>query len=425
MLTPGDTIKPRAGSALTDWLDRHEARYVAELCELVRLDSVPPGEEPVQRRVEGFVAGAQVFWEPAHPGIADHPDGNRNDHLGRADRRTLSLSWRATGPGCPLLLSAHADVVPAAADFASAYQPVLEGRLLYGRGTADTKGNLLMAAAAVEAADTLGVPRPAVRLDVVVEEEVGGNGALSGVLHGRDVAGVVVLEPTGLEVFHGHRGVVEFTATVQGTAGHMGGAGANAILGAVDLVSELRALEARMVEVVRSEPAFRGYERPVQVNVASIHGGDWHGSTAERCVVTASVGCSPELGLDGARREIEALSSQLPEPWRPEDVQIAYTGIHNAPYLGDPDSWLAAALRASVASTGVRPESRRAWCVSCDARLYAEHLDVPVVVFGAGRLDQAHTSEEYLDLDEWRRGVAALVGLLGAAGASDQPGEEG
>jgi acetylornithine deacetylase len=254
-----------------------------------------------------------------------------------------------------------------------------------------------------------------VQLDVVVEEEVGGNGALSGVLHGREVAGAVVLEPTGLEVFHGHRGVVEFTATVRGTAGHMGGEGANAILGAVDLIGQLRALEERMIDQVRADPAFRGYARPVQVNVGSIHGGDWHGSTAERCVVTASVGCAPDLGLAGARREIEQLATRMPAPWRPEQVEISYTGIHNAPYLGDPDSWLATALRGAVASTGPEPESRRAWCVSCDARLYDEHLGVPVVVFGAGRLDQAHTSTEFLDLDEWRRGVVALAELLASA----------
>jgi acetylornithine deacetylase len=403
-------------ASVVAWLDEHESRYVDELVELVRIDSVPPGEKSVLRRVERFFGDApRVHWEPAHPGVADHPDGNRNPYVGRSDRQTLTVTWPATGPGRPLLLSAHADVVPAASDFNNAFRPVLRGRRLHGRGTADTKGNLLMAGAAVEAADALGIPRPAVQLDVVVEEEIGGNGALSGVLHGREAAGVVVLEPTGLEVFHGHRGVVEFTATIRGTAGHMGGAGTNAILGAVEFIGQLLALEARMVDLVRSDPAFRGYARPVQVNVGSIHGGNWHGSTAERCVVTASVGCAPSLGLAGARREIEQLAFRMPTPWRPEQVEVAYTGIHNAPYLGDPDSWLATALRDAVAITGAEPESRRAWCVSCDARLYGEHLRVPVVVFGAGQLDQAHTSTEFLDLDEWRRGVITLVELLGSS----------
>lgn len=50
--------------------------------------------------------------------------------------------------------------------------------------------------------------------------------------------------------------------------------------------------------------------------------------------------------------------------------------------------------------------------VSCDARLYHDLLAVPVVVFGAGQLELAHSSAERLELEEFTRGVCALAAFL-------------
>jgi acetylornithine deacetylase/succinyl-diaminopimelate desuccinylase-like protein len=134
--------------------------------------------------------------------------------------------------------------------------------------------------------------------------------------------------------------------------------------------------------------------------------------------VGISFGFHPSLDETTARTRIEGLLAQLPEPWTPQNVVVRYEGIHNGAYVGRVDALVARRLRAAVRSTGALVRERRAWCVSCDARLYHELLGVPTVVFGAGRLEDAHSSHEHLAMDEWARGTLALAGLL-AEGAGD------
>ena len=401
------------GPRLDSWLEFTLASYVEDICGLVRLPTVTPAEEPALAWLRTYFGQrARTRLEPAHPDLARHPDANHNAYLGRPDRGAVSVDWPGTVAGPRLLFSAHVDVVPAGSGFPDAFEPRRDGERLIGRGTTDTKGNIVMLAAALDFVRDHDLPHPPVTLDLVVEEEIGGNGALSTLLHGRQADAVVVLEPTGLEVFHGHRGCLEFTATVTGRASHMGGSGVSAILGAADLITELRALERRMIAEAAADPAFRGYARPVQVNIGTIAGGEWHGSLAEQCTVGGSFGFHPDLDVAVVRDLLESLPIRLDEAWLRGHIAFSYNGIHNGAYLGDPDSWLAESLRVGVQVTGTAVEERRAWCVSCDARLYHDVLDAPVVVFGAGRLDQAHSSTEYLDLGEWRHGVHALMRLL-------------
>lgn len=408
--------EPFDSALLERWLDSRVDGYMQDLSDLVRIETVAPAEWRATGWLDTYFGSrGKVRHEPAHPDLARHPAANLNEHVGRADRGTLTIGLGGS-PGWPrLLFSAHVDVVPAGPRFPDAYEPRLKDGRLYGRGTADTKGNIVMVAAALDFLREQGLEHAAVTLDLVVEEEIGGNGALSSLLNGRAVDAVVVLEPTDLEVFHGHRGCLEFTATITGRAGHMGGDGISAIFGAVDLIGLLRDLERGLVEEARSDPAFHSYSRPVQVNVGRIQGGEWHGSLAERCEIGGSIGFRPGTDVEEARRLVEALPAALSDPWLRDHVDFRYEGIHNGAYLGDPDSWLARGLRWAAQAAGATPLERRAWCVSCDARLYHDLLGVPVVVFGVGGLDAAHSSLEYLEIASWRLGVHTLARLLAMA----------
>jgi acetylornithine deacetylase/succinyl-diaminopimelate desuccinylase-like protein len=65
------------------------------------------------------------------------------------------------------------------------------------------------------------------------------------------------------------------------------------------------------------------------------------------------------------------------------------------------------ALRTAVEAGLMEPdESVRGWEVSCDARLFAgEYPDLPVVTFGAGKLEHAHSSLERVHLPDLFRAV--------------------
>ena len=426
---PSDA-KPGAGQALAapllpararefeSWVSAHRPAYLRDLADLVSVDTRSPHEHLAFGWLRDYFTarGATVTEQPRHPDLGRHPEANHNAYssLSASARANLVADFgRDEAAGRRTVFSAHLDVVPPGPDFADPYHAVVADGAVTGRGTADTKGNIVMLAAARQFLADAGIPaRRTITIDLVIEEEIGGNGALSSVLYGSDADEVVVLEPTGLEVFHGHRGCLEFTAEFHGRSSHMGGAGVSAIDGAIDFIMLLKQLEARLIEEARYDPAFAGWRRPVQINVGAIEGGEWHGSVPERCTMRCSSGFHPKYDVAGVRSMLEALVADLPEPWSGDAVALSYPGIHNGAYLADPDVAVAGELRAAVRAAGVRTNERRAWNVSCDARLYARLLGLPTVIFGAGSLEHAHSSAERLDIGEWTCGVAVLAGFL-------------
>ncbi|MEU9506728.1 M20/M25/M40 family metallo-hydrolase [Micromonospora sp. NPDC048170] len=408
---------PRHTAQVDAWLARHRPGYVADLMQLVSIDTRSPRESDAYDWLGSYFTalGAEVTAEPRHPALERHQAANQNEHsaLSAAERANLHVRFPADAGLPRVLFSAHVDVVPPAADFPDGFRPRVSGDAVVGRGTADTKGNIVMLAAALRCVADLGLPLTrAVMLDLVVEEEIGGNGALSTILHGREVDEVVVLEPTDLEVLHGHRGCLEFTVRVGGRASHMGGDGVSAIDGAMEYIAALRELEARLMAEAMAEPDFAGYSRPMQINVGRIAGGEWHGSIAALCSVGGAFGFLPKYSLDDVQGMLTELVAGLGDPWLREHTDIRYEGIRNGAYVGDPHSAVATDLRRAAQVVTGRQRAPRAWSVSCDARLYHDHLAVPTVVFGAGQLAHAHSSAERLSIAEWSQGVAALVAFL-------------
>jgi acetylornithine deacetylase/succinyl-diaminopimelate desuccinylase-like protein len=91
---------------------------------------------------------------------------------------------------------------------------------------------------------------------------------------------------------------------------------------------------------------------------------------------------------------------------------ISFEKLHNDAYACDPLSdTVRCALRAAE-MTGIpdRSDPLRGWDVSCDARLFAhEYRTLPVVTFGAGKLEHAHSDGERVHLPELLTAVKFLT----------------
>ena len=77
--------------------------------------------------------------------------------------------------------------------------------------------------------------------------------------------------------------------------------------------------------------------------------------------------------------------------------EVSFDKLHNDAYAGDPDSAsMLCALRTAVDVGLAQPnQPMRGWEVSCDARLFAgEYPGMPVLTFGAGHLEHAHSDRE-------------------------------
>ena len=85
------------------------------------------------------------------------------------------------------------------------------------------------------------------------------------------------------------------------------------------------------------------------------------------------------------------------------DCKVSFDKLHNDAFAGDPKSEsLLRALRTAVDVGLAQPDQPvLGWEVSCDARLFAgEYPDMPVLTFGAGHLEHAHSAQERLSIVE-------------------------
>ncbi|MEV4330992.1 M20/M25/M40 family metallo-hydrolase [Streptomyces sp. NPDC049597] len=162
-------------------------------------------------------------------------DGRRNviAHLPRAGAADDEV----------VLLSAHMDTYPAGGPRAG-YEPVADGRCLYGRGSADAKGSLAaMMTAFLQAAAS--PDRREAYLAATVDEECLLQGARALASHGMSPTLAVTGEPTGLVPVVAQKGIVRGAFRVRGPASHAAyPAEATAVASAAELVRAVARLNA-------------------------------------------------------------------------------------------------------------------------------------------------------------------------------------
>jgi acetylornithine deacetylase/succinyl-diaminopimelate desuccinylase-like protein len=103
----------------------------------------------------------------------------------------------------------------------------------------------------------------------------------------------------------------------------------------------------------------------------------------------------------GAREYCAAHGLRLDEGM----IEMSFDRLHNDAYAADPSIEPMQALLAAREAVGLPPVEVVGWRTSCDARLYHAR-GYPVAIFGAGRLDVAHSDHEYVDIADVQRALA-------------------
>lgn len=303
------------------------------------------------------------------------------------------------GAGPTLLFNGHLDTVGVDGMTIDPFGAEVKDGKLYGRGSCDMKGGVasLMAASARLAGEG---PRPNLVVALTADEEhasVGMAGLVDRLASDRLPDMAVVCEPTGLAVMPAHKGFVWIRATFSGRAAH----GSRPEVG-VDAIRHaalyLSALEA-YAEALRSRPSH------ALLGHGSFHAGTIRGGTAESvypegCELTLERRTLPDEHTDEVLRDFEAVLNDLRE------VEPSLSASLHM-YLDRPGTEVAEAsplvqgLLEASSATGVTPAVRgmTAWV---DAAFLNE-AGVPAVCYGPGSIDQAHTDDEWCDVDEIRR----------------------
>ncbi len=364
-------------------------------------------------RLVGFDTTSRESNLPLADFLADYLDrpGVRVARNPSADGAKTNLVV-AVGPETDdregLVLSGHMDVVPAEeSDWRSDPFTLTEsGDRYVGRGTADMKGFLALAANRLAAADASALRRPLALL-FTYDEEVGTLGARRFTETFGPIARlprhVVIGEPTALRVVRAHKGMVRLRLRFTGRAAHSGypHLGRSAIEPAARAIVALSVLR-RELEAERPPHGDAFPDVPfVALNVGTVAGGSAANVIPDRCEVHLGIRVLPGMTVeDVATRVRAAVAAAVEEPFALEPVS------ESPAMLLDPDAPIHRALCEAVGQRG-----SHSVMFASDAG-WLQRAGFESVLFGPGSIEVAHQPNEFLPVGEFRRAGDVLDGLI-------------
>ena len=319
-------------------------------------------------------------------------------------RDNLLARYDAPGSRRTVLFDAHQDTVPVDAMTIEPFHPDVVGDRLYGRGSCDVKGGMT---AMLLAFERLVKERPArsasVLMACTVDEEFThiGSSDLATSRHGADLA--IVAEPTKLNLVDCHKGAVRWKILVKGLACHSSTPhlGKNAIYRMAQVVNQLAAYAASLSD-----------KTPDQVlgsptlSVGRIEGGQSVNVVPDWCLVEIDRRVIPGEVLADCPIEVESfLRNRLGDI---SDLEFLPPWVRMpalSPRGCGSEPWREPVLNAIERATGRRPEVIGV-PFGTDAGPLSE-AGLPCFVFGPGDIAQAHTKDEWIELDQVRTAVDA------------------
>ena len=309
-----------------------------------------------------------------------------------------------------LLFESHLDTVSVDGMTVDPFQGrVADGRM-YGRGTCDTKGTGAAMLSALSRYRRRNGPNNVAVL-FTLDEEVGKTGVRTFVasqlpdLDWRP-AGVIVGEPTRLQAVVAHNGVVRWRIRTEGVAVHSSdpSRGRSAIRMMTEVIG---ALEKRYISQLTSEHPLTG---AAQCSINLIRGGTQINMIPEHCEIHVDrrvvPGEDPDTVIPAVERILEALRTRSPH----------LTVVQEAPDMVDspldPAGGKAfGAFAATVLNSMGLPDGLSGVGYGTDASSFSR-AGIPAVVLGPGDIAQAHTADEWIELEQLRAGVEVYYNLM-------------
>ncbi|MEM9354493.1 MAG: M20/M25/M40 family metallo-hydrolase [Planctomycetota bacterium] len=338
------------------------------------------------------------------------------------------------GGGDLLLLEAHQDTIGVEGMRIDPFAAKVEGGRVWGRGACDVKGGM---AAVLAAADRLaGGPvadRPRLLLAFTVNEEAGftgvralariwedgeeaalrvdeSGGLSAGWLAEHKPSAAVVMEPTGLDVVVAHKGTVRWKCEAIGRAAHSSdpSAGANAVYAIARVIAAVESYHREVLAGLEGHPLCGG----PTVCVTTVAGGVAVNAVPDRAAIDIDRRLQPGEEADAAREElIRFIRRRVGETdcrIEHDEAWMSSVGLPDA-LNGELAGRVSAAAQAEGAAGRVvgAPYGTNAFALAA--------AGIPTVVFGPGSIEQAHTDDEWISIDELDRAVRVLCRLAGGA----------
>lgn len=324
------------------------------------------------------------------------------------------------GAKTTILLDAHQDTVPVDGMTIDPFDPVVKEGRLYGRGACDVKGGMaaMLAAFARLARET---PDSAanVIMSCTCDEEFTATGArsLAALWSGPNARDTllsippdvcVVAEPTDLNIIVAHRGAIRWKLRTTGRACHSSRPkeGVNAIYKMAQVLAGLERYAEELPRMAPTHPLCGS----ATISVGRIEGGVSVNVVPDECTIEIDRRVIP--GED-PQQVIPHVTTYLRERLD-VDFEMFPSWLDGAT-LSDRNNgpWADRLMRHIVEVVGPR-EKQGAWYGTNGSRFAV--TGVPAIVFGPGSIAQAHTKDEWIDLEQLRQASEIYYRLCAAGG---------
>jgi succinyl-diaminopimelate desuccinylase len=315
------------------------------------------------------------------------------------------------GDGDPtLVLNGHTDVVPAG-DSGEWSHPPYEGRIedgrLYGRGSVDMKTGIAMAmltaldlAEPIESGELVG----SLVVHAAMGEETAAPGTKTLLEAGFDGDFGVVLEPTECRVATSAKGLAWYDLVWPGEPSHASrpDQGHNAIDDLPAVLAAIEEYDERLRE--RTDPLCgQAYATVTRVVAGE---GTNRAVFPDRAGLVLDRRILPGETVSAVDDEVAALVDDLEHEF---GVSVSWERTETYASASIPtDHPLAETFREHAAEVAGAPTDPWGIEASTDVRNFVEDAGIPAITWGPGSLEQAHTVDEYIDLDAAEVGMKAL-----------------
>jgi acetylornithine deacetylase len=413
-LSDNGTRGGRTGAAeqrVHDAIDALVPAYRNWLQALVRIPSTigeeARAQDEVARAMRSVGLPTDVF--DIDPDALANVPGFTAPRRSYANRPCVVGTLKGSGGGRSIALNAHIDTAPidpAGAWTHPPYSGHIEGNLLYGRGAWDDKAGVAESLLVCEALRRSGVAlRGDVVVQIVVEDEATGNGTLACLSRGHHTDGAIIVDGTWPERFIvSHMGQLWFTVALEGRSApaSVASRGANPLAAVGPLMRRLDAfVRARNANV----QAWGNNTSPSFINVGHVQCGAWPGAVPSGCVLHGQFGFVPPDTLATARQALsEAVISAASESDWPADIRasIAFDGLETPVVVGDASNAVVRSLAATLHRLHGAVIQESVISGHCDLRHFMNNPwrpAIPACLYGPGGGRNAHSENEYFDLD--------------------------
>ncbi|BCV20303.1 M20 family metallopeptidase [Moorella sp. Hama-1] len=358
---------------------------IALLQRLIREDTTnPPGNEERAGRV---LAGWMQKW-----GIETTLD------FIEPGRPNVTGVLKGYGNRPSLLFNGHLDTVPAG-QVPWQYDPFagqIVGNRVYGRGSSDMKGGLAAIAGGVVALSLL---KTSLAGDVMVLATVGeevdslGARAFKRIGNLAKIGGLIIAEPTGLELVVAEKGALWVELAVYGRTSHSAHpeAGINAVEHMIKLLDYLK----QDSSCIKSTPPL--FQGPT-TSLTTIHGGVKANLIPDYCAATIDIRTLPGQKHTEVENELRAKIDEYQSLYPGLSVKMRIVNNRPPVATGIKDELVTLSQKIGE-NLWARQMEAKGVSYYTDASVFVEGNNIPFIILGPGEETQAHQPDEYVVID--------------------------